>query len=412
MTTLRVLLAAAPSPTRADAWALFDDAGICVRTGRDLPGAWPTAQQIEVVLAAAQVRLAIVTLPPVPPARLAAAVSFALEDQLAGPQDAQHLAVSPQSPDGRVRVAIVSRALLVALTDRGAGGASLASLARIIAEPDLAPTQKGWCWCVGDIGNGEGFVRRADGSAFPVSPTDAAGALPPELLLALAQSRRDRTVPEKVRVDADVAETNLARWTSETGVTFVRGTPWRWQSAPASAFDAAVDLRQGALGPIPAVTQGARLRLFVPAMLLAIAAIALHVGATFVEWGSLKVDGWRQARAWTALVARAGIPPDAAATPASAQAALAHRYAELRHMSGLPAPDDALPLLARAAPALRALPPGAVKSAIYADGHWTLDLARADAAQVSDLDGRLRLAGLPALVATSASGTRVRIGTP
>jgi len=412
MTALRVLLAAAPSPSRAAAWALFDDAGICVRTGRDPPGGWPPAQQVEVVLAASQVRLAVVALPPVPPARLAAAVSFALEDQLAGPQDAQHLAVSVQSPDGRVRVAIVSRALLTALADRSAGGTPLADLARIIAEPDLAPTQKGWRWCVGDIGDGEGFVRRADGSAFPVSPTDAAGALPPELALALAQSRRDRTVPEKVHVDADVADANLARWTSETGVTFVRGTPWRWQSAPASAFEAAIDLRQGAFEPTPAVAQGARLRLFVPAMTLVVAAFVLHVAATFVEWGSLKVDGWRQARAWTSLAARAGIPVDAAANASSAQAALTRRYAELRHANGLPAPDDALPLLARASPALRALPPGAVKTAIYADGHWTLDLAHADAAQVSDLDGRLRVAGLPALVATSASGTRVRIGTP
>ncbi len=412
MTTLRVLLAAAPSTSRTEAWALFDDAGSCVRSGRDRPGAWPAAQRQEIVVAASQVRLAVVTLPPVPPARLAAAAGFALEDQLAGPQDAQHLAVSAQSPDGRVRVAVVSRALLAALTDRSAAGAPLAALSRIVAEPELAPAQKGWRWCVGDAGNGEGFVRRADGSAFPVSPTDAAGALPPEIALALAQARRDRAVPEKVRVDADIAEASLGRWTAETGVTFARGTLWRWQSAPAAAFDAAVDLRQRAFEPTPEVARGARLRLFVPALTLAIAALAIHVVATVVLWGSLKVDGWRQARAWTALAVQAGIPAEAASTASSAQAALNRRYAELRHANGLPAADDALPLLARAAPALRALPPGAVKTAIYADGHWTLDLANTGAAQISDLDGRLRLVGLPALVAASPAGTRVRIGTP
>ncbi len=410
MTTLRVLLAAEPSPSRADAWALFDDAGACLRTGCDRPGVWPAAQRQEVVLAASQVRLAVVTLPPVAPARLAAAASFALEDQLAGPQHAQHLAVSAQKPDGRVLVVIVSRALLAAITDRSASVASLASLSRIVAEPELAPTLREWRWYAGDSA-GEGFVRRPDGSAFPVSATDAAGALPPELSLALAQTRRGGAVPEKVRVDADVAETNFARWASETGVTFVRGTPWRWQSAPAAAFDAAIDLRQGAFEPAPTAPRGALLRLFVPAMTLAIAALVLHVAATVVLWGSLEIDGWRQARAWTALATQAGVPADAATTPAAAQAALARRYAKLRHLNGLPAPDDALPLLARAAPALRALPPGAVKSATYADGHWTLDLAHAAPAQLGDLDGRLRLIGVPALVATSASGTRVRIGT-
>jgi len=412
MTTLRVLLAATPSPSRADAWALFDDAGACVRTGRDRPAAWPAAQRQEVVLAASQVRLAVVTLPPVPPARLAAAVSFALEDQLAGPQDAQHLALSAQTPDGRVRVAVVSRALLAALAERSAAGAALARPSRIVAEPELAAVQSGWRWCVGDAGSGEGFVRRADGSAFPVSATDASGALPPELALALEQARRDRVFPEKVRVDADVADSNLARWTSAAGVAFTRGMPWRWPSAPAAAFDTAIDLRQGAFEPTPAPAPRARLRLFVPALMLVLAALALHAVATVVLWGSLKIDGWQQARAWTALATQSGVAADAAASPSSARLALARRYATLRHANGLPAPDDALPLLARAAPGLRALPPGAVKNATYADGHWTFDLAHADPAQVDALDAGLRSAGVEALVATSASGTRVRVGTP
>jgi hypothetical protein len=84
----------------------------------------------------------------------------------------------------------------------------------------------------------------------------------------------------------------------------------------------------------------------------------------------------------------------------------------LRHAQGLPAPDDALPLLARATSALAALPAGTVKSATYADGHWTLDLLRPDAATIADLDARLRAGGVPALVASSASGTRVRFGGP
>jgi hypothetical protein len=57
-----------------------------------------------------------------------------------------------------------------------------------------------------------------------------------------------------------------------------------------------------------------------------------------------------------------------------------------------------------------AVPPGLIKSANYADGHWTLDLQRADAAMVRDLDARLKRAGTPAMTVTTPAGARVRFG--
>ncbi len=409
MTTLRVLLADAPLPERADAWALFDESGACVRTGRGGASAWPVPKRIEAVVAASQVRIASVALPPVPANSVAAAAGFALEDQLAGPPAAQHLAVSAQQADGRVRVAIVARSLIAALTDKGA---PTSACARIVAEPDLALPVTGWRWCADDSRRGDAFVRRADGSAFPVNAPHPGSGLPPELAMALAQARRDGALPVEVRVDANVAEADLARWRTETGVAFARGTPWHWHAAPPAAFAAAIDLRQGAFAPARATPRGARLRLFAPALLLAAVALAVHVVATGGEWGWLKLEEWRQARAWAALATSTGLAADAASTSSSAQLALARRYAELRHAHGLPAPDDALPLLARAAPALRALPAGAVKSATYADGHWTLDLPRVDATTIGDLGVRMRTAGVYAVVATSAGGARVRLGGP
>src|SRR5436190_2155238 len=47
MTTLRVLIDAAPARGRAQSWALFDDTDACVRTGRDAPDAWPAADRGE-----------------------------------------------------------------------------------------------------------------------------------------------------------------------------------------------------------------------------------------------------------------------------------------------------------------------------------------------------------------------------
>ena len=405
MTTLRVHVAAPPAGDEAIAWGLFDSAGVCTRTGRTVAAEWPAADRVEAVLAASHVRIATVTLPPLAPARVAAAAGFAVDDQLAGPKEAQHLAVSRQATDGRVRVVIAARSLIEALRR-----SSAIRIAGLSAEPDLAPAYKGWRWCAATANDGDAFVRRSDGSAFPVSAHDAGGALPPELALALVQAKRGGGEPAELRVEFDATDADLARWQREAGVPCARGATWRWTAAPATAFADAVDLLQGDFALAPPPARGARARLFVPALALAIAALALHVVATVGEWGWLRFEAWRNARAWSALAAGAGLSADAAATPAAAQAALARRYADLRHQHGLVAPDDALPLLARAAPALRALPPGGVKTATYSDGHWTLDLARGDADAVAALEAQLRQAGVPALVATTAAGVRLRLG--
>ena len=405
MTVLRVRLAAAPAADRADAWALFDAAGTCVRTGLDRPGAWPKADNVEVVLAASQLRIASVALPPMPASRVAGAAGFALEDQLAGPNDAHHFAVSTQARDGRVRVAIVAQSLLAGIAG------SYAGVTRIVAESDLALPPAGWTWCAHDSA-AAGFVRRSDGSAFPVDAPATDGALPTELVMALAQARRSGALLPQVRVDAPFADASCARWQRETGVDFLRGTPWRWEAAPANAFAGAIDLLPRPGDTTAAASRANPRRIFAPALFLAGAALALHVVATAGEWASLRFAAWREAREWTAIASAAGVAPDAATTPAAARIALARRYAELRHAHGLPAPDDALPLLARAAPVLAALPVGSVKSASYSDAHWTLDLTRTNAATIGDLDARMRGAGVPALVATSATGTRVRIGGP
>jgi hypothetical protein len=340
-----------------------------------------------------------------PPSRIAGAAGFALEDQLAGAPSEHHLVASAQAPDGRVRIIIVARSLVAGIA------AARHGIARIIAEPELATPIAGWRWCAGD--DAGGFVRCNDGSAFPVDAPLRDGSLPGELALALARAKRDGSAPAEVRIDAAIADAVLARWQHDTGVPFVRGQPWRWHAASATAFTSALDLLPKVVAASDSIRARQRLgRAFAPALLLGGAALALHVIASVGEWASLRIDAWRDAREWTELAVAAGVAPEAAATPQAARAALARRYADLRHAQGLPAPDDALPLLARAAPALAALPPGVVKGATYADGHWTLELARADPTMIRDLDVRMRAARVPALVATSATGARVRIGGP
>ena len=118
------------------------------------------------------------------------------------------------------------------------------------------------------------------------------------------------------------------------------------------------------------------------------------------------IEQWQADRAIvaTARNAGAGEHPDADA----AARALARTFADARHRAGLAAPADALPLLARAAPTLAALPAGALKSATYASGTWTFELAKLDADAQTALDRGLAAAGVASLQATTAAGTRVR----
>ncbi len=400
MTTLRVLLSAAPAPGRAERWALFDVAGRCLESGESVPAEWPAAAVREAVLAAGAVRGIAPLLPPLPPVRVADAVRFALEDQFAAPAADLHLALAAQRADGRVPGWLVSNALMAALA------AMRPQFARIVAEPALAAPDAngGWRWC--SEANGRGFVRRPDGSAFPL---EGNGTAPPaELLLALAQARRAGTAPPRVMADVALAAGVLDAAQHASGVPFESGKPWQWQQAPAAAFAAATDLLQGEFSRTPAAAPRTLPRAFKPALMLLVAALGLHVAATLATWATYRVEQWRNESAWIGLARQAGAPEVTSA--ATARTVLAQRHAEKRHAAGLAVADDALPLLARAAPALAALPQGTLKRAHYAGGAWTLELAPVDADVRAALDARLSAAGLSALQATTADGLRVRIG--
>jgi len=126
-----------------------------------------------------------------------------------------------------------------------------------------------------------------------------------------------------------------------------------------------------------------------------------------VQWSWLGVERWRLAGALVDT-AKAAQLPDAQTADAAAQA-IARQYSAARHRASQSAPVDALPLLARAAPALSSLPAGALRSARYAGDAWTLDLVELDAATLSRLERRLGDAGLDALAAPASGGTRMRL---
>jgi GspL periplasmic domain len=202
-------------------------------------------------------------------------------------------------------------------------------------------------------------------------------------------------------------DATLAQWTNECGITFVRAAPWRWDLATPDRFAAAPEFRVGEFADSASVEPARIARLFRPARNIAVIAIVLMVGATIVQWALLKIDVWRASRSITALAREAQLPDPG--SPDAAARAIAKRHADLRHRLGQTAPGDALPLLARAAPALAALPANALKSATYSDGAWTIELGSVDSTSLSSVDRALTSAGVTALQAKTAGGYRMRL---
>ena len=169
-------------------------------------------------------------------------------------------------------------------------------------------------------------------------------------------------------------------------------------------FARATDLCQGEFSRTSPNVEGRASHIFRIAAALAALAIVLHIVASLGEWISVRVEDWRTTSALASLARDAGY--SGSDDPATV---IARRHSQARHLAGLAAPADALPLLARAAPALSTLPAGVLKSATYADGHWTFDLAKLDASATLHLERQLAGGGLATLQASNPQGARMRV---
>lgn len=396
MSVLRVVLEDAPLAARADAWALFDAHGHRLQSGHGVPASWPEADRREAVLAASRVRMTSLALPPMPVDRVAGAAAFALEDTFARPASEQHMNVSPRDAQGRVVVTVTPRALVDALAH---------GFARVVAEPALAPVPAPGHWLWLPSGAHDSFIRQPDGAAFAVSHPRDSMALPAELALPLTQRGAGGAPPKSVDVAFAATDAQLEAWSAAARVPFRRADPWRWDRDGA-IFDRLPDLGPGAADAAGSQTHSAAGRTMRWAGAIAGFALLGAIAATIVQWSWLRIDGWRTGRAIVATAVEAGVTgaddADAAAT------ALTRRWSEARHRAALAVPGDALPLLARVAPAVGALPKGVLKSATFAPGQWTFDLMVLAPATLAAFEAQLANAGLRSLAATNAAGTRLR----
>jgi len=346
MTTLRVKLPIPFDPAADAAWWRVDERGRVVDRGRGPPSSWPPADRREAVLGAQDVRIVALALPPMSAARVPSAAAFALEVQLAAPVESMHVAVEP-SREGVTLARVVDRDTIGWLASHRP------AFDRVVAEPDLV-ARDGAAHHYVDV-DGHGFVRHPDGSAYAVDASAGPGA------------------------------------------------PWSVERVPPEAWSAAPDLRQGYLRD--AVTRRSLGRALVPALALVAAAIALHVIATATEWAYHRYFAWVADRAVVALARGAGLEPvpDASA----AESLLARRAAAALHAGARMDDGDALPLLARVAPALGALPAGSVRRVGLTERRIVADVGALDEARLARVLRDFANAGLDAVSAPIAGGVRI-----
>jgi general secretion pathway protein L len=261
--TLRVLLCplAELGAESTLAYEVLDDSRAVLERGRAVPGALPRLPRTELVVAAADVLLVEVALPPLSGARLRAALPGLAEPHVLGDIDAAYVVASPGP---RATLAVLDRALFAR---------ALELFRRLKLDPASAtPEQLSLPLRPNHWYFREGCLRTAPLRGVACSPS-VDGAPPVELQLALGQAGEGRPAA----IEAEEA----AQWTLSVPIESV--------APPARAEPVALELLQYEFAPRFTAWSAWR----VPAAIAALIVLTWIIG--------LNVDAWLMRREERAL---------------------------------------------------------------------------------------------------------------
>lgn len=210
-------------------WILLDEAGKRLQEGHSDPRHWPAAARCEVVLGGSQALWLEAELPKAPRREQARLLNYALEEQLAGEPETQHLTVTGKDGTAqgqRLRVLVVERvrlrAVLAQLEAIGRAPSRLVS-----ALQGVPATARRWVLSVAPGGAMQ--LHGAPPLALPVDGDTL------ELLLghAIAQARARNQAPEGLDVLAAAGTTlpRLEAICSALGLAHAAPRPWDWWEA-------------------------------------------------------------------------------------------------------------------------------------------------------------------------------------
>jgi general secretion pathway protein L len=361
----------------------------------------PDADEITVVVPAARVAFARASLPRGPVAKLARLAPFAIEDAIAPAPESVRTALVRHLRDGEWLVAVVDRDWLERVLEALAAAGAVPD--RMIAESALVPCEPG-SWSV--VWHGAGGFAVLDGGEAIALDASLDGRPPLALKLAVDERRGRDDAPRGVRVlcagGADLPD--ATKWSDSLHVPVAAAGRWQPESIDARRI-ATADLLADAAAP--AWSESGWLARLRPAALVAGIVLGVHGLLTVGDWLRLRFEAAALRTAAEAQYRKAFPEAKAVVDPALQ---MSRGVASLRRAAGEPDPGDAIPLLARLAPALRAasVRPQALK---YERGQLELELALPAGDSREALAARLRTPGLAVRVerVTSNAGATTAI---
>jgi general secretion pathway protein L len=321
-------------------------------------------------------------LPPRAGAKLAQAVPFALEEQLADDVDTLHFALGSRSESGRTAVAVVARATLEGwLASYAAAGVRLDALH---CEAALVPGLPGNV--VALLDGSEVHVCPPDGRAITMPATPLAEAI--ELASGVTASNLVGLLvyanPEDWKTRSTEVEALRSEFASLKVQILQQGVlPWLAQNL---AGCAPINLLQGDYAPRRSgTTDWRRWRV---AAGLALALVLLHGAGR--AWEVTRLG--KQESAVDAQLADAARPILGSSTESSNPRREVERQLIALRAAGSGA-GDFLPALAALAAARATVPDARVESVTYQPGSLDVKLQAADAASVERINAALRAGG-------------------
>jgi len=350
-------------------------------------------RRVAVLAPSADVLLADVELPQGASGRAAQLAPFALEEQLVGNVEDQHVAIGRSSGGNRVQVAVVARSQLEGwLAQLKAAGLDAAC---IVAEHSLLPSIPGQA--VATLEGSQLCLRDAAGMGHCIEAT--AGSLAGALELLLGESRAHTalmiyTTPADWQERRAEIEALRGQFADLKAQLLNQGLlPWLAAYVPSAvASNQAINLLQGQYAP--RAVRGAAWQRWRLAASLAAGLFVLHLGA----------QGWRlhqfnvtEAALDGQLESLAGsVPAGNGSLRKRVEQALLADQASDEH-AGL------LPVMQAVAEALRAVPGARVQSFDYRDNALQLKLRAGDAQSLERINQALRQAGWQSQLVSGAA---------
>lgn len=361
-------------------WALCDESGQLLQEGLSPLAEMPKTRDCIGILAADRVLIFTAPQPPGNKRRWQAALPFIAEEYaLADPEDI-HAVPAPAADVDKISVSVMTKSWLKQIvTATTAAGLPLRRLLSESLIPALQPDSWTMVW------NGQnGFLRISDTTGLAL---DCGTRQTPPLLLLQCLSDKNMHAPRQIelRLTQPVPDAAMPSWSLP--VPLVPGAAWDWRRAPIR--DEIPNLLWGNFAPPVRLFDGLhRLR---PALLIFLAAFAIEVIGTHIEWIMLA----HEKNSLTQNVERifySTFGDDSTLVDAPLQ--MQRNLASMRHAAGISDDSDFLPLLDSIMSSLGTLNNGAVRGLNYESGKLELDIKLANAAAFESLKQRLKRNGL------------------